>query len=122
MWEGIDRNISWLIPAEYSLYPMGQSIISKLSRKWKKQYPFITYDGLLGYIGNPDYLPTGDNGQSRNYALRAGVKNAMTLELANRVSYSVEPLRYGELTTNMYVDFLGNTLVALAIKLGANYK
>ena len=123
MWAGKDRNIAWLISPNGYLDTMSNSIISKLSRKWKKQYEFITFDGLLGYIGEPDYeiLPSKLS-QSREYAFSKGILNSITLEIANHVNYSVEPKRYGKLTTNMYGDLLGNTLVALCIKLGCSYK
>lgn len=128
MWAGKDRNTAWILtPPQLDkfLIPMSNSVIRHLTGKWKGRYPVITYQGLMGYSGSASYANGGDDGdygQIRMLPLRLGIPNSATLEIANHVNYSGEHLRYGKMTTNMYVDMLGNYLVAIALKFGATLK
>lgn len=122
MWPGKDRNTSWIMSPEGHLDNLSNTVIKILTNKWKKQYPIITYDGLLGQVGDPEYpIKGGMNSIAVVYAYNAGLKNAVWVESADHITYDGEP-KAGEMTTNMYVDLFGNILVGAAVSLGASYK
>lgn len=121
-WASNSRDIVWLISPNNQIDDMSNSIVTRLTRLWKSKYSFLTYDGLMGYVGKALYIDDSIyNSQGREYAYYyLGYKNAITLEIADTVTHEGES-KFGELTTNMYYDIFQNTLVAFAIDAGASY-
>ena len=103
---------------------LASSLLRKLTRKWKAQYPIIpaTYDPETGneLMGKIDY--NTDPAWMINYVYNvANIKNCVLLEAATKVTYESEDGAAKLMTSNIYFDLLANTLVAYAVKFGASY-
>ena len=121
-WAGKDRDIAWYISPENYLDQTLNSVITKLTRNWKKTYSFINYSGLMGFVGRATYITPEQNAAAfREYAfMELDYKNSITVECANTAQYNNET-KFGQLTANMYMDIFMNLLAALAQIAGANY-
>ena len=117
-WAGRDRDLAWLISANNVHENIANSVITTLTRQWKKQFPSITYDGLMGYTGQPTYIDP-QYMSCRNYAYSLGMDNAWTFEFANTFK-NMENTKFGAYTCNAYMDLVVGTLNALAQMLGAS--
>lgn len=115
-WAGEDRDLAWLI-SSYNIHEdIANSVITTLTRQWKKQYPSITYDGLMGYTGEQprpsEFMP------GRLYAYSVGLTNSWCIEFANTFK-NMENTKFGPYTCNAYMDLFMGLLNALAQMMGA---
>lgn len=117
-WAGKDRDIAWLASSNRDTDNFVNGVITYLSRKWQNQYDFIEYRGLMGYGGEFTYANPPQS-YSIAYAYKTlGMPYAFSFEIANTVQYNGETYM-GKLTADMYMDLFVNTMVAFALKLGA---
>lgn len=107
----------WGVCANQYTRNICMSLIQRMDRKWKREYPFINQD-MDCFIGNTEGIASG--GSMAAQAHEMGFKGALTFEVCERVSADKSGSKHDSNALTMAYEAFINFLLMLTIEFTKN--